>query len=360
MEKSNLVIDKEREKVFLNGEIIGSVTGLFSVNCMVRIHEENVNRLNKMTIIDFFNNDVDDLRFTLGKNFFIPFEYSLFGEVNIIFLKESNFYIKIMLNNRFLAEIPLTERSFYEKLNKSLSNHNLFEIESEQMDYLEFGFEIGVKKVAELMDIPSLFFDIKKSLKHSFRITFFEIEQGTKTKLSELTNTFTFPPEIQSSCEQYLIYFATFLRDIGINAETNIESKAHKTLFTVIPKDGEEALDKIKEALQMYLSLPESPEFETVASEFTDVGVQQLASQVYFLKSQLLMANSAIQMKDATIQSLNMTNYQQTSIIESHQTNEKNEEEIAGGLVKVGEVKVPGFTFDLAELLRRIKRKFKM
>ena len=61
------------------------------------------------------------------------------------------------------------------------------------------------------------------------------------------------------ACEQYLLYFAQFLQDLGINATSNLKEEAGKVLFSVTPTDDVEALDKIHEALAVYLNLPTSP-----------------------------------------------------------------------------------------------------
>lgn len=46
-----------------------------------------------------------------------------------------------------------------------------------------------------------------------------------------LITFFEFPAEIKTVCKQYLIYFAQFLKDIGIEAEAEIIEDVHKTLF---------------------------------------------------------------------------------------------------------------------------------
>ncbi|PTX62652.1 hypothetical protein C8N46_10248 [Kordia periserrulae] len=361
MGKLNFEFNIKNERVFLNGEHIADFLIDFNYEVKITVSEKYVNKLNNVKIIDFHDNDLYDVTLYLDKSFFNSFksvyDLSFFsGIISIRFYKSlAHIYISLDLNS--LSDLPITTIDFFKELSLSLSDYDLFRINTDQLisikTIIDNGFLIDIKKDVRLMYIPGLFFKIKKYLKSSFFNTL------TKIKRVNLSNTFTFPPEIQSSCEQYLIYFATFLKDIGINAETNIESKAHETLFTVIPKDGEEALDKIKEALHIYLSLPTSPEFESVASGFSDVGVQQLVSQVHFLKSQLALGKTMIQMKDATIEALQFTNFQQKEIIQSQQKEIENEEEIAGGLVKVKEVDLKILKFNIPELLRRIKRKFK-
>ncbi|MGC2237929.1 MAG: hypothetical protein WA584_17345 [Pyrinomonadaceae bacterium] len=62
----------------------------------------------------------------------------------------------------------------------------------------------------------------------------------------EILASFNFPDEIKVPCKQYLEYFATFLKDLGLNATANLKEEAGKVLFSVTPTDDIEALDKIR------------------------------------------------------------------------------------------------------------------
>jgi hypothetical protein len=72
-----------------------------------------------------------------------------------------------------------------------------------------------------------------------------------------------FPPAIRTACEQYLLYFVQFLEDLGVSATAEIKEDAKRVLFSVTPTDGCAALQQIREALEVYLKLPEMPEFGT-------------------------------------------------------------------------------------------------
>jgi hypothetical protein len=52
---------------------------------------------------------------------------------------------------------------------------------------------------------------------------------------SAVTAVFEFPAPIKSACEQYLLYFAQFLRDLGIEAEAELKEEAGRVLFSVTP-----------------------------------------------------------------------------------------------------------------------------
>ncbi len=49
--------------------------------------------------------------------------------------------------------------------------------------------------------------------------------------------------------KQYLIYFTQFLADMGILADTELKEEVNHTLFKIIPKDKDESLDRVREAL---------------------------------------------------------------------------------------------------------------
>ncbi|HEX8195994.1 MAG TPA: hypothetical protein VF571_07390 [Pyrinomonadaceae bacterium] len=107
---------------------------------------------------------------------------------------------------------------------------------------------------SSLFEEFSPFFEECRSLYLHFRQRTLE-----KTNKVTFTNSFNFPEELKVSCEQYLLYFAQFLRDLGINATSNLKEEAGKVLFSVTPTDDVDALDKIREALAVYLNLPSSP-----------------------------------------------------------------------------------------------------
>ena len=138
-----------------------------------------------------------------------------------------------------------------------------------------------------------------------------QILQEAKTSLIEkldsevLTTFFSFPESIKTACKQYLIYFAQFLMDLGIDAETEIEEESNKTLFKVIPKNKDESLEKIKLALETYLNAPEFNN-QDLTNTSSDIAFVQWQSNILHLKSQLMISQSIIQLKDATIQSLQL------------------------------------------------------
>lgn len=121
---------------------------------------------------------------------------------------------------------------------------------------------------------------------------------------------FEFPDEVSTACEQYLLYFVQFLKDLGIEAQASIKHHAHEVLFSVTPLDETQALDAIRAALDAYIQIPSNPEFATEARQQSDIAVQQLHAQVLHLQSQLMLSGAVLQASQATIQALQFTNYQ--------------------------------------------------
>jgi hypothetical protein len=168
---------------------------------------------------------------------------------------------------------------------------------------------------------------------------------------------FQFPEDIKTACKQYLVYFTQFIADMGIVVDTELKEELNQTLFKIIPKDKDESLDRIREALSIYLNAPSDPNFQVQVSNQTDIAVKQWEANFYHLKSQLSLATSIIQAKDSTIEMLQLSNYQYRQLLESHSAKKECEkEELIKGIVSVKKYEGKGFSIDFAEIFRRLKR----
>jgi hypothetical protein len=186
-----------------------------------------------------------------------------------------------------------------------------------------------------------------------------------RTRGDVLLAMFDFPPAIRIACEQYLLYFIQFLRDIGIEAEAELEQDDEHVLFSVSPKDGAEALERIKDALDAYLDLPNSP--AVLAHAGSDVAVQQLRANVMHLQGQLALASAIIQAKDATIEALNIGHYRykqlvygtatETGSVSPSASAPADSEPLIHGAVELQKYEGKGFSIDLPNILRKLKRK---
>jgi hypothetical protein len=175
----------------------------------------------------------------------------------------------------------------------------------------------------------------------------------------ELTALFSFPEEIKTSCQQYLIYFVQFLEDLGIEALASIKEETNTTVFKVVPRNKDEALEKIQEALEVYLNAPGSKVFKTQTEGYDDIAISQWKANVAHLEGQIQLAKAIMQAKDAQIEYLQLSNFQlqnrQPTIELSVQ---KDKEDIIPGIVAVKKVEVKGVEINLPEIVRKLKRGF--
>jgi hypothetical protein len=60
-----------------------------------------------------------------------------------------------------------------------------------------------------------------------------EVIKRLQTRLGadSITTAFDFPDEVKVPCEQYLVYFVQFLRDIGVEATSDLQHYAGRVLF---------------------------------------------------------------------------------------------------------------------------------
>ena len=186
----------------------------------------------------------------------------------------------------------------------------------------------------------------------------------TKERLSKsvskhsILTYFHFPPEIKTACIQYLVYFTQFMADLDIIVNTELKEELDQTLFKVTPQDKNQSLEQIKMALELYLTSVGEKNFETEISGQMDIAARQWEANIYHLKSQLLLNRSIIQSQQATIETLQLSNYQYRQILESQPSKQKDEEQVIKGIVAVTKLEGKGFTINLPEIFRRLKRTF--
>lgn len=218
------------------------------------------------------------------------------------------------------------------------------------------GFGFIVSQISE----DGTLFELENELDKYIQNLLDRAISSIKSKLDPnvLLTSFIFPESIKTACKQYLIYFAQFLADLGIDASTEIKEDAHKTLFKVIPKDKYTSLEDIRNALSLYLNAPTADNLALIQKEANnDISLVQWQANILHLQSQLLITNSLLQLKDATIEQLKLSNYQYQNIIQSRPTieNEK-EEEVIKGVLSVKKYEGQGFSINFAEILRIMKR----
>lgn len=170
-----------------------------------------------------------------------------------------------------------------------------------------------------------------------------------------LLSYFRFPEEIKTPCTQYLVYFAQFLEDLGIRAEVELtQADSGAVLFKVVPQDKESSLKAIRNALDAYLAASSTDFLSTSFSGGGDTAMMQLQSNVMHLQSQLMLARSSLQMKDATIEVLQLANFQYKQQLSDDGKDQS--EDIIAGVVSVSKFESNGLSVNLAEILKRLKR----
>jgi excisionase family DNA binding protein len=181
-----------------------------------------------------------------------------------------------------------------------------------------------------------------------------------------VTVPFEFPAPVKTACEQYLLYFAQFLKDLGVEVEAKIEERASVVLFSVTPTDKSQALDNIREALEIYLRMPSAPNFDAAASQFGDVAVSQLKANVLHLQSQLMLANATLEMRNAVIEArgveiaslkeaIDLMGLKPQDAPDSRGNADK--EPLVGDLVSVKKYNYKFLEIDFPRLLRRLRRR---
>ncbi|NOJ72031.1 hypothetical protein [Paenibacillus alvei] len=193
------------------------------------------------------------------------------------------------------------------------------------------------------------------------------IEQSRE---NAVVSVFDFPEQVRVPCEQYLIYFADFLRNLGIKATADIAHVAGRVLFSVIPESKDIALQHIREALDMYLNLPGSMQDIQILSMDIGIKEQQLLAQIQHLKSQILLANALTQSQRDTIyhqqevmnrqqQVIDASILQQSLLTETIKNKTEDSEKILGGVVSLTKYEGKGFQINVANIYRFLKEKFK-
>lgn len=174
---------------------------------------------------------------------------------------------------------------------------------------------------------------------------------------------FDFPDAVRVPCEQYLLYFIQFLRDLGVDAKAELHHSAGTVLFSVTPLDPREALWRIREALNVFLKIPMAPDFDSYAAGTTDIQTQQLFANVQHLRGQLSLASAMLQYKDATIYQLQLTIEEQRRLISGEViadsligTNEP--EELLGGSIALAKHSIWGLELNWAQMFRHLKQLF--
>lgn len=361
---------KEQYYVYVDGLKVGNT--FFSSRSKTKdfrlyLHEEDINKLADYTL-NKFDPRITEISIDCSPDESLTFQ--IFEKLNLdIFLynsrplEESFASLEITLDTGNWVK-PYNYNSFKSKFRILCDNTAGFQFNDLDGMITDADFAVDYP----LVDTNKTLLQIHSDFYHKFKQLVDETVESIliETKEHTLTSIFNFPEDIQAPCEQYLVYFSQFLEDLGIYASTTIKKDAHRVLFTVIPEDSNQALYQIRDALNIYLSLPTQPDSQLILHGATDIGVHQLIANVYHLKSQVIMLQAAqqsnlatIRAQEANIQSLNLIVYQQQKQMDKTAQEEKSQENMFNGIITVKAVEVYGLQVNLPLLVRMLKRKFK-
>jgi hypothetical protein len=196
-----------------------------------------------------------------------------------------------------------------------------------------------------------------------------ELSLMSKVRNNSVVLQFDFPEQVRVPCEQYLLYFVGFLKDLGVEATADIQHEAGQVLFAVTPTNKDEALDKIHSALKTYLELASSP-ISSSSDPEDEMAIQRLLANVDHLKSQLRLSYMMVRTQEATIQAQQTTILSQQRVLSgevlldslravSPQPKAEDKEEVIDGVLALRKYDYKGLEVNLAEIYRRLKQLFK-
>ncbi len=208
------------------------------------------------------------------------------------------------------------------------------------------------------------------SLAAHFRGCVHRAEELVKAALQECRETldeeslvtyFDFPEETKSASQQYLAYFTQFLRDLGIESEAQVKEEANRILFTVSPKEGKAALERVREALSAYLQLPSLTDEQRNATLGADIAGLQADANVSHFKAQLMLAAATVQAQRQTISAQEVAIRALQAPLHTPTSpaapNAPDKEPTIGDLVYVRDYDGKGFSIALAKIARKLKRR---
>jgi hypothetical protein len=248
---------------------------------------------------------------------------------------------------------PFSFQSFLDELDETITNFTNTTIQlNTGLDEYNWEFEFLVESEPESTIVDTalkLCLDICETIINQVLNKLFQssTEDG-------ILSFFKFPTEIKSACNQYLLYFSQFLKDINYENQVELKCNDCYTLLKVIPKNKNEAINNIYYILKQFLDVPGINNIEV--SNTTDLAVLQWKVNIDSLQAQLMLAKTLLQTKDATIESLHLTNYRLMQTLNENVKKEEEEEDLIENIVTLTKYKGKGFTINLPEIFRKIKK----
>ncbi|MAC48130.1 MAG: hypothetical protein CMI12_14970 [Oceanospirillum sp.] len=165
------------------------------------------------------------------------------------------------------------------------------------------------------------------------------VRMNKSLKNEVLVKYFDFPLEYQTVCIQYLVWFGELLADLGIQANVHTEQQGSKAMVIIDPENAPEVLEKIEQLFYTYLCLPYCELLPVIPQNAKDQFLlTNLQAQVNHFQTQIQLKDAALELKNATISSLQSVVHRQSE--ELLLLNSINEEELSffNGAVKIGDI----------------------
>jgi hypothetical protein len=216
-------------------------------------------------------------------------------------------FIFLLISIAAASVVYMTFQNYIENLRYTTDKVEIFIPEREEWEEMqpeqeESKFSRPLSKEIDSSTIPPKYFDTNRLMEKQPEADSepdIAIDREKETPKNEtlydsVFREFELPSHVRVACEQYLLFFVEFLRDLGVNATSDLRHEAGKVLFTVTPDDKKVSLDKIRTALEVYLELPKKPYFD---EENQTNGVREIKyiQEVTTLKMRLSVAE--IQLK---------------------------------------------------------------
>ncbi|MDF4434304.1 hypothetical protein P3441_22110 [Vibrio parahaemolyticus] len=177
---------------------------------------------------------------------------------------------------------------------------------------------------------------------------------------NQIVASFNVSPMYQQACSSYLHYFTEFLRDMGVNADSKLDSSDGKILLSITPRTKEESLQRIAEALSLYLNSSEVNTDSIVPTNLdplTEFKIDKFKGEIDRLKVNLRSAEAIIKYQDSLLVSRNDDSSQlpRTPIEGLYEVQideyKQDKKEFLNGGIKLGVFSKAGIEFDWSRLI---------
>ena len=256
---------------------------------------------------------------------------------------------------------PFKMRDFYKELSNQSKilgvNAEAKVDDGEGCDYIDFTMTLNHGCINEVIDDF-----VKRASSLMLKVL---NDMARSTSDSMFSRVFSFPEDYKFICCQYLMWFGEFLSGLGIQAEVSTKDEGGGYIvFSTAFENNEILMSKVESLFYEYICLPYCdylPSNDSSASVEEKLVRNTLLAQVEHFKSQILLKDSIIEVKNIAIdmlkgdiRSLEESNEEKKILIDG--LSNSNEISILNGAVKFGDIKKFGITFSPKKFGRLFKK----